>query len=511
MSEPPPASRPDDGPAVVGVDVGTSSIRALAFDARGRRLAAAARPTPLLPRPTGGEYDPETLFAIALESLTEVATALAGRPVAGIAVASIGETCILIDAAGRPVAPSILWHDRRTAAEAALITEALGADRIFALSGHSAEPIFTLAKLIWMRRHWPDACARATRLFSVADWIAFRLSGVAATDPTLASRTLLYDIRCNAWSPELLDLAGYSTDLPPPLRPSGTPLGPLLPSLAAATGLADAPVVAVGGHDHIIGAVATGLTEPGAVVDSIGTAEALLLATKSPLTDPAALARGYVQGAIAADRPLFYLCGSLQSAGGAIEWLRTLLGAPPQAELIAAARAVPPGSGGVSFLPHLVNSPPPLPDARAGGAFFGLDRTTGPAALYRATLEGLALQGRLMLDGMASLPGVAPPGAIRLIGGATRNPLLVQLKSDAYARPVLVVEEPEATALGAAICAAVAAGLHPSFAAAVRALDRRERQVDPDPATAETYARLADRHAAALARLRAVRPSAPPR
>jgi xylulokinase len=476
-------------PVLIGVDVGTSSVRAIAFDTRGRRVAAAAHPTPMRVMESGGEYDPEAIFATALKALFEVGRALAGRSVAGVAVTSIGESCVLIDGAGRPVAPSIVWHDRRTTGEALAIETALGRERVFALSGHAAEPIFTLTKLIWMRANWPEAMAKARHVLLMADWIAFKLSGVAATDATLASRTLLFDIRQRRWSEELLGLAGVTPDFPPPLAASGTLLGAVRADMLAATGLAGAPIVAVGGHDHIVGALATGLDEPGAAINSIGTAEALLFATREPLQDPELFRRGYIQGAIETDRKLSYVVGSTMSAGGAIEWLRGVLGEIPQERLIAEASDVPPGSRGVVFLPHLANGPPPHPDANARGAFLGLTQRATRAELYRAVLEGVALQSRLMLDGMTTLSGVDPVRTIRLIGGVSRNPLFMSIKANCFACPIEVIDEPEATALGAALFAGVAAGIYASLNAALAALDRTKHVVEPD-AEAERYAEL---------------------
>ncbi len=245
----------------------------------------------------------------------------------------------------------------------------------------------------------------------------------------------------------------------------------------------------MGGHDHIVGALATGLGEPGAAIDSIGTAEALLLATPEPLGDPELLRRGYVQGAIETDRKLSYVAGALQSAGGSIEWLRAIVGAAPQEQLIAEASSVPPGSRGIVFLPHLANGPPPLSDPNARGAFLGLTQNATHAELYRAVLEGVALQSRLMLDGMTTLAGVEDARTIRLIGGVSRNPLFMSIKANAFARPLVVVEEPEATALGAALLAGVAAGVYASVDQAVAGLDRKEHVVEPD-AEAERYAEL---------------------
>ena len=226
-----------DGPAIIGVDIGSSSIKAVAFDMRGQKLAASSRPTPMARMATGGEYDPNFVFDTALAVLAEVAGALDGRPVAGVAATSIGESCVLIDGAGRAVAPSIAWFDRRTMGEAAEIANRVGVDRLFQLNGVGPEFSFTLAKLMWMRRHWPDVFGPARRVLLMADWIAFRLSGVAASGPTLAARTQYYDTGRNEWSAELLALAGCDTDFPAPIRTGGTALGPVRPEILAATGL----------------------------------------------------------------------------------------------------------------------------------------------------------------------------------------------------------------------------------------------------------------------------------
>lgn len=478
-----------DDPLLIGVDVGTSSVRAIAFDARGRKIATAAHPTPMTAVDSGGEYDPDAIFTATLGALAEVGGALAGRPVAGIGVASIGESCVLLGDDGRSLAPSITWYDKRTAAEARRVAETVGADRVFEISGHAVDPIFTLTKLLWMRDRWPTAFAKARHVLMMADWIAFRLSGEAATDPTLASRTLYFDIRRHAWSEEMLALADRDTGFPAPLAASGTALAPLRPEIAAATGLAGSPVIAVGGHDHIIGAFAAGLSKPGTVVNSIGTAEAVILATPGPLADPEIIRRGYVQGAIETDRRMSYVAGSLYSAGGAIEWLRATIGNHPQAALIAEASKVPPGSHGVVFLPHLANGPPPAPDPDARGAFLGLTMAATPATLYRAVLEGVALQSRLMLDGMATLPDVGAPREIRLIGGVSRNQLFLSLKATIFARPIVVIEEPETTALGAALLGGVAAGVFPTLDAALSGLDRRQFIIEPDT-TVGYYDRL---------------------
>jgi xylulokinase len=477
-----------DEPAVIGVDIGTGSIKAVAFDPAGRKLAAASRPTPTRRMPTGGEYDPDTIFDTALAVLAEVARGLAGRPVAGIAATSMGESCVLIDAEGRAVAPTIAWFDRRTVQEAAFVENAIGADRVFAVTGAGVEFNFTLVKLLWMRRNWPEAFARARRVLMMADWIAFRLSGVAATDPTLAGRTQYYDNHANAWSEEMLALIDRGIDFPAPVKVGGAALGPVAADVLAATGLAGTPIVGVGGHDHIVGAMACGLYRPGTLIDSMGTAEALILGSTRPVSDFATIRRGYLQAPVEPGR-MYWVGGSVFTSGGAMEWARALTGGADQATLIAEAKAVSPGSGGVVFVPHVGNGvSPPNPDPNARGAFLGLTVETTRGALYRSVLEGLAMQSRMILDDMARLPGVTPPtGSPRLTGGGSRNPVFMEIKANVFGRPVTIVDEPESTALGAALLGGVAAGLYADVETAVSGLDRREYTVEPDPAVAARY------------------------
>ena len=338
----------------------------------------------------------------------------------------------------------------------------------------------TLFKLAWMREHWPDAFQRAARVLLMADWIAFNLSGEFATDHSLASRTQYFAIHDRRWSDELIGLVGAGPDRLPTLKASGAPLAKVRAEVLAETGLAGEPIVGVGGHDHVVGMFAAGITAPGTLLDSLGTAEALIFATEATLTDAEVLKRGYFQGAIATNRELSFVGAGISSSGGALEWCRRLIGDVPHETIIAEAAAVAPASRGVVFLPHLVNSPPPSPDTKSRGAFVGLSPAVDRGTLYRAVLEGLALQTRVMLDGMAGLPGVSPVGAIRVIGGGSRNALFLRIKANAYARPLVVVEEPEATALGAALLAGIAAGVYRDLDEALAGLHRSEHVIEPD-------------------------------
>ena len=317
-------------------------------------------------------------------------------------------------------------------------------------------------------------------MLNIADWIAFRLCGEAATDPSLASRTLCMDLRTGAWSRPMLDAVQLDPALLPTIRRSGTALGPVRPKILSDTGLPGRPVVGVGGHDHVVGGFAAGSAQPGVLLDSMGTAEALFLTVAAPVLEPEVRSGGYAQGLMGVERPLAYLGSGMDSSGGSVEWLRRLLGEAPSRKILEQeAAAAPPGSGGVCFVPHLLYSTPPNWDVAARGAFLGLTTATDRGSLFRSVFEGLAMEARLVVDAIAALPGVGAPEDVRVIGGSTQNSLFLQIKASAMGRPLTVVGEPEATGLGAALLGGIAAGFWPGLDAALADIVQDRKTVEP--------------------------------
>ena len=308
---------------------------------------------------------------------------------------------------GAATTDSIAWFDTRTRPQARWLAERIGKDELFARSGLSLQPIFSLNKLLWHREHEPDAWARSVRWLMLADFIAYRLSGEAATDLSLASRTLMLDLRQKRWDEANAGPGRDRSESAGAAGAGGTPLGHVTAGAAALTGLPVTAVVASGGHDHVCGALAAGVTRPGQMLNSLGTAEALFLPIEQPLADPKAGRQGYTQGAHVVGGGYYAFAGQYTS-GASIEWLRDLLGAAddPVAyeELIAGAERVPAGSLGVLFLPHLRLANPPYDDPRSRGALIGLTMDAGRDAVTRAIFEGLALESRNTLEPLLAYP-----------------------------------------------------------------------------------------------------------
>jgi xylulokinase len=470
---------------LLGIDVGTTNLKALVFDTAGVQIAWASRPTPVRqPRAGWAEHDPEALWQAVAAVVRQALGQVDPARVRGVAVASMAEAGLLLDAAGQPVTPFIAWYDSRSDPQYRRWLEQFGEERFRLIAGNRPNPIFGVFKLQWLRDHDPAAYAAAARWLHVADYIAFRLCGLKATDYSLATRTMLFDLPRLCWSDELIAAAELRADLLPELVPAGTLLGGVTQAAAEATGLPAGVAVGGGGHDHICGALAAGASQEGIGLDSMGTAEPAFLTLDTlrlGTTSETASCRFSAHVA----RGKYCAMKGIRSSGAAVAWSGGLLelGAadlPSYQRMQAAASQAPPGSRGVFFLPRLA------PIDR--GAFVGLTAQAGPAELARAVYEGLAYEWRAYLEAIEQVTH-SHAATIRLIGGGAQTALWVQIKADVLGRPLQVLDLRETTALGAALLAGQAAGIFRDEAAALAGLRHVVRDVAPDPDNTALYDR----------------------
>jgi len=470
-----------DDSLLLGIDVGTTNCKALVFDRVGRPHGSASRPTPAQrPRPDWVEYDPELLWQTVVEVVRQALSQTEPARVRGLAVASMAEAGLLVGAAGQPLHPIISWNDSRSDQHYRQWLDRFGAMAFFPIAGNPANPIFSVYKLIWLREHAPAAYAAAARWLHVSDYIAFRLCGAQATDYSLATRTMLFDLAQLRWSDAIIAAAGLRADLLPEAVPGGTYIGAVSAAAAFATGLPGGIAVGAGGHDHICGALAAGAYVEGVGLDSMGTAEPAFLPLNRLRLPRAAEPSGCLFGAhVAPGR--YYAIKGLRNSGAAVAWANQVLGfGGAYDRMQAAAAQAPPGSRGVVFLPRLA------PIDR--GAFVGLTSEAGAAELARAVYEGLAYEWRSHLEAIES--GIqARADTIRLIGGGARSDVWVQIKADVLGRPLRVLDIQESVALGAALLGGLAAGVYRDLAEAAAELRFTERVVVPDSARAAFYDR----------------------
>lgn len=476
-------------PLLLGIDIGTTNIKTILFDPSGATVAQASVRTPThYPRPNWAYFDPEETWRAVVQGLRSVTSQVDATRIAGMAVASYGETGVPLDAHGQPLYEAIAWFDGRTAAQAAWLEEQIGQEELFAITGSAIQPIFTLCKLRWLREHEPTVLARTRHWLNMADYIAYRLCGVPAADLSLASRMLCMNLHTRQWATDLLGAVGIDPAILAPLQLSGTPLGPVLPEVARATGLPTSALVAVGGHDHIVGALALGVTQVGDMLDSIGTAEAIMLPMDEPVRDVNFGRQGYSQGIHAAGH--YYTLGGLYTSGVCIDWFRENFasGADYRA-LIAAASAVTAGSLGAFFIPHMRLANSPNVDPLARGAFIGLHTDMKQGALFRAILEGLSYEVRFSLEPLLRYMKLPHLRKVYVAGGGAHNDLYTRIKASILNHPLTVVSAKESTALGAAVLGGVGAGVYRDIPTALAQLRFDQETVEPLAADAAFYER----------------------
>ena len=477
---------------LIGVDVGTTNVKVGAFTPQGKALfIASAELRVNRPKPGWASYDPAHLWGQTVRALTELSRAVAGRfePVA-IAVSSMAETAIPIDACGMPVYEAIAWFDSRTTEQAEWWANTLGSEFIFARTGLPILPIFGINKLCWIKEHEPEIFSRIARWLSVSDYINYCLCGVEAAELSLASRVMALDLRTKRWSEDILGAVGISPSILGEPVPSGQILSPISSSAARITELPPSVRVVAGGHDHPCAALGAGVSETGLILDSLGTSESLLVVLDSPMLESKAAHLGFAQGChVLRDH---YLCfGGLATAGAAIDWARKIFfqemargDAYRRLEELAAQSA--PGSGGVYFMPSLRAANPPHNDAYSRGVFIGLSSDTSLPDLARSVFEGLAYASYDSLRALRSVFRVEIK-QVRAVGRPTRNQLLMEMKAALANLPFGVVEIEEAACRGAAILAGLGVGVYESIQEVHRQVEFRETPVYPPAGWARIY------------------------
>jgi xylulokinase len=470
---------------VIGVDVGSQSVKAVVADGDGTALATASSPC-LMSHPAGGwaEQDPEH-WTRALAHAVRQARAEAGvsrDDVEVLALACQVDGLVALDDRLRPLRPAIIWLDRRATVQSAALAEAVGEPALVARTGLNPDASHIAPKAMWLRDEEPDHYRAARWLAPVGGHMSGWLTGEVVQDHANASSTLLYDLRARAWDHELVEHAGLDAARLPDILPAAEVIGRLRPGAAEELGLSPRCRVLVGTGDDHAGAVGAGALAPGVVVDVTGTAEPVAVPSHEAVLDEERLVETHahaVDGMLLVENPGFV-------SGGSTRWWAATQGIP-QAELFALAALAPPGSDGVLFLPALSGSTAPRWNDRMRGCFAGLALSHDPAHLARAVLEGCAFALRDIVDRFTALELAGDE--IRVVGGGARSPLWLQIKADVTGRPVRPVRGDCATSTGAAMLAGVAAGSFADLGEAVAAsVELAADPIEPRAETAETYA-----------------------
>jgi xylulokinase len=453
---------------LVGLDVGTTGVKALALSPEGDVLARAEEGYDLsTPHPGWAEQDPEDWWQAAARALA----ALGGGPTA-IGLSGQMHGLVVLDDENRVLRPAILWNDQRSEAECAEIEKQIGLARLVQLTGNRALTGFTAPKLLWLRRHEPETYARIAHVLLPKDYVRLRLTGERVIDVSDASGTLLLDVAGRRWSEEMLEALEVDPDWLPPVLES--------PDVSGET--QSGVPVAAGAGDQAAAALGAGVDRPGPISVVLGTSGVVFAALPAFAADPQARVHAFCHAVPAG----WHAMGVMLSAAGSLRWLRDVLGgANGYDELTAAADEWPPTAEGLTFLPYLAGERTPHADPHARGAFAGLTLRHDRGALVRAVLEGVAYGLRDSLELLRKL-GVDPQSG-RVSGGGSRSELWLRILASVLDLPLQRTTADEGSAYGAALLGGVAAGVfrdvHEAVTTCVRLLD----PVEPDPRWRAAY------------------------
>jgi xylulokinase len=470
---------PERAEATIGLDVGTTGVKAVGVATNGDVLAVEEQGYPLsIPRAGWSEQAPEDWWRASRAVLGALAERLGGScEIVGIGLSGQMHGLVALDASGAVIRPAILWNDQRTGAECAEIEERLGLDRLIDLTGNRALPGFTAPKLLWLRRHEPDNYGRIARVLLPKDYVRLRLTGEWATDVADASGTLLLDVARRRWSGDVLEALDLEAGWLPPALESREQSG----VTRATDGLPAGIPVAAGAGDCAAAAIGVGIDRPGPLSIVLGTSGVVFAALPGFAADPQARVHAFCH----AVPGQWHAMGVMLSAAGSLQWLHDRL-APetPFADLVAEAESWPPGADGLLFAPYLAGERTPHADPSARAAFTGLELRHDRGALVRAVLEGVAFGLRDALELVRTL-GV-PADRARASGGGARG-LWLEILASALGLPIELTSVEEGSAFGAALLGGVAGGLYTDVGEAVARCVSIRATIEPDPAWRDAY------------------------
>ena len=481
--------------SILGLDIGTTGVKAVAFREDGAFITSAYREYNLKsPQPGHLELDPREVLA-AIQHVTSAAGSATSRdPIRSVAASTLGEAAVPLDASGRPVGNAIIGFDARGEEEMRAFKGKISNEEVFQITGHGINSFHTLFKILWRRDHDPEVFRKAGKFLCFGDFTAAAMGVTPRMDYSVAARTLLLDIHELQWSQRILDVAGLSREiLPDPVAP-GERVGEIGARAAEEFGLPKGCVVAGGLHDQPAGMLGVGV-RPGESMMAIGTVICLGVHLKVIPSARFMLEGNLCYYPTVGERQYVSLAYNF-TGGSLLKWYRDNLAGPEIAQ--AAARGVDPydvitdglpaGPTNVLVLPHFTTTGTPWLDPKALGAFFGLRLTTGRKEIVKALLEGILYEIRLSGELLRSA-GV-DVGLYKAIGGAAKSRTWMQIAADILDRPVAVTSVTEGAALGAALMGARASGAIGSVSEmeeVVRKAARVERVLQPRPEQVKRY------------------------
>lgn len=469
---------------VIGIDLGTSSVKVLLVNQEGAIQGEASSSYPLIhERPGYSEQDPEEWVKGTISSLQQLLqeTGVSPQDIEGVSFSGQMHGLVLLNEQNEVLRPAILWNDTRTTQQCRTIERKLG-DRLLQITKNAALEGFTLPKIVWVQEHEPNIFAQAATFVLPKDYLRYRLTGNVHMEISDAAGTLLLDVAEGQWSQEVIEAFGLPEGFCPPLIGSAELSGTLLPDIAEQMGLSPDTKVFGGGADNACGAVGAGILQKGDALCSIGTSGVVLSYEEEKDKDFG----GKVHYFNHAEPGAFYAMGVTLSAGYSLSWFKESF-APELSfnELLEPVAGIEPGAGGLLFTPYLVGERTPHADSVIRGSFIGLSGTHKRDHLARAVMEGITFSLAESLD-LFRQAGIEV-GRVISIGGGAKNATWLQMQADVFNTPVVSLSNEQGPAMGAAILAAVGCGWYDSLKDCAAQFITLDKSYEPIPENVAKY------------------------
>lgn len=474
---------------VIGIDLGTSSVKALLVDREGKVCGEASEEYPLIQPKSGySEQDPEEWVSKSLSALRKLAASsgIEASQVKGISFSGQMHGLVLLDEQHKVMRNAILWNDTRTTKQCREIEEKLG-EQLLSVTRNPALEGFTLPKILWVKENEPELFANAKLFLLPKDYLRYRLTGTFGMDYSDAAGTLMLDVAGRKWSSEVLEAFGLSADFCPPLVASTECVGTLTKEAAELSGLTTDVKVFGGGADNACGATGAGILGPGETLCSIGTSGVILAYEQTAEADY----KGKVHFFNHAEPDAFYAMGVTLAAGSSLSWFRSTF-APECSfdELLEEASKVPAGADGLLFTPYLSGERTPHADSSIRGSFIGMDLRHKRGHFARAVVEGITFSLRESIDILRSAGKTVDK--VISIGGGAKSSTWLQIQADIFGAEVVRLESEQGPAMGAAMLAATGLGWYASLKENAERFIARSSSFTPDAETVALYDKLYD-------------------
>ena len=474
-----------NAPCLLGIDLGTSSVKAVLIDDAGRLLSAGSREYAILSsRPGRAEQSTDDWWKSTVTAVRK-AVGYEGTSVQAIGLSGQMHGTVLVDGNNESIGSAIIWADQRSIEEVDEFASLVGKEMLAGTAGTAPAAGFMGPTLLWIKRHAPENLERSRYCMLPKDFLRLRLTGECATDSSDASSTALFDVRKRSWSSEIISKVDLPEALFPQVLEPAQIAGKLRKEAAKELGLSAGIPVAAGCADQVAQAVGNGLIQPGNGSVTVGSGGQIFIPIEQPVRNEKLNLHVFCH----APSNRWYIMGAILTAGLSLRWFRDLLDLSGEADaydrLSALAGDVAPGSEGILFLPYLAGERSPLMDPRARGCFIGLTLRHGSGHIARAIMEGVACALKQVLHTIENLS--VPVGNLLAAGNGMESPIWRQIVTDVLDRPLSLTREGEQAGRGAAMIAGIGAGIYRDYAEIEELIPDRKGITDPIPVHRRLY------------------------